>query len=196
MNKTLGRLVRITQLCRVIPLNKWIYINSVKSWHHTNEIYMMMMLGKVNFLAPASGLLCFFPPVKHFIFYSCLVHWSICHSRCSHCAWQKQSHVGLKRQRGNLSNGSLFENILWHNHVFSLKAQGRPVCQIAVLSWLPGLNRNSSCVLIEPRGTLKPYPFCFTLSARRLKSGKHYRRLDNCPCVSSRQKATLRQFPR
>lgn len=45
-------------------------------------------------------------------------------------------------------------------------------------------------MLIEPRGPLKPYPFCFTLSARRLKSGKHYRRLDNCPCVSSRQKAS------
>lgn len=160
---------------------------------------MMKLLEKLNFLAPASGLwwvFFFFFLGKTLYFYSCLVHWSICHSQCSHCAWQKQSHVRLKRQRGNLSNGSLFENILWHNHVFSLKAQGRPVCQIAVLSWLPGLNRNSSCVLIEPRGTLKPYPFCFTLSARRLKSGKHYRRLDNCPCVSSRQKATLRQFPR
>lgn len=87
------------------------------------------------------------------------------------------------------------KNISWHNHVFSLKAQGRPVFQIAVVSWLPGLNRNRSCVLIEPRGTLKPHPFCFTLSARRLKSGKHYRRVDNCPRVSSRQKATLRQFP-
>lgn len=100
------------------------------------------------------------------------------------------------KDRGAISQMDLFfENILWHNHVFSLKAQGRPVCQIAVLSRLPGLNRNSSCVLIEPRGTLKPYPFCFMLSARRLKSGKHYRRLDNCPCVSSRQKATLWQFP-
>lgn len=101
------------------------------------------------------------------------------------------------KDRGAIFQMDLFfENILWHNHVFPLKAQGRPVCQIAVLPWLPGLNRTSSCVLIEPRGTLKPYPFCFTLSARRLKSGKHYRRLDNCPCVSSRQKAALRQFPR
>lgn len=90
---------------------------------------------------------------------------------------------------------AIYTYLSWCNHVFSLKAQGSSDCQIAVVSWLPGLNRNRSCVLIEPRGALKPHPFCFTLSAWRLKPGKRYRRLDNCPHVSSGQKATLRQFP-
>ena len=158
----------------------------------------MKLFVKLDFLSPlpVSGDLFFFLPGKHFI---SIPVWFIEASviPSAPTAPDKSRAMLDWKDRGAIFQMDLFfENILWHNHVFFLKAQGRPVCQIAVLSWLPGLNRNSSCVLIEPRGTLKPYPFCFTLSARRLKSGKHYRRLDNCPCVSTRQKATLRQFPR
>lgn len=46
------------------------YANLGKVWHWTNEIHMMKLLGKLNFLVFASGLWwkVFFFWLKHFIF--------------------------------------------------------------------------------------------------------------------------------
>lgn len=123
------------------------------------------IVSETRFLAPAFGLWWFYFPGKHFISFPVwFIEASVIPSAPT--VPDKSRAMLDWKDRGAIFQMDLFfENILWHNHVFSLKAQGRAVCQIAVVSWLPGLNRNRSlCVNRTQRHSETSPILLYTLS--------------------------------